>query len=71
MGFFNRTHKKIACYNTKSELARAYEQSELDLERASYSGDMKQLKKAMKEHGEIEYALLYKNTPEYKSKHKR
>ena len=71
MGFFNKTHKKLAQYNSYSQLQQAYEQTEFDLERASYNGDKKALRKAMKEHGNIEYALLYKNTPEFKKKNKK
>ena len=31
----------------------------------AYAGDMKALKNAMKVHGDYEYAMLYKKTPEY------
>ena len=71
MGFYNKSHKKLAQYNSYLELQQAYEQTEFDLERASYNGDKKALKKAMKEHGNIEYAILYKNTPEFKKKNKK
>ena len=71
MGFFNKTHKKLALYNSYLEIQQANEQTEFDLERASNKGDKKSLKKAMKEHGNIEYALLYKNTPEFKKKNKK
>ena len=32
MGFFNKTHKKLAEYNSYSQLQQAYEQTEFDLE---------------------------------------
>ena len=68
MGFFTKKQKNLAKKCSMQELVRGYEISEINLERASYSGSEKQLKTAMKEHGNYEYALLYKNTPEYKKK---
>ena len=68
MGFFTRKQKKMAKCCSTQELVYGYERSELALERASYSGSQKKLKEAMKQHGDYEYALLYKNTPEYKKR---
>lgn len=53
------------------ELQRGYERADFALERASYNGDKKGLKQAMKEHRKYEYALLYRNTPEFKRKRKK
>ncbi len=53
------------------ELQRGYERADFALERASYNGDKKGLKEAMKEHRKYEYALLYRNTPEFKRKRKK
>ncbi len=39
-----------------------------NLKKASLTGDEKWLKKAMKQHGDFEYAMLYQNTPEFKKK---
>lgn len=71
MGFFKSEHKKMAKKCSVRELAAGYDRSELELERASYNGNTKDLKKAMKEHGKYEYALLYRNTPKFKKKHKK
>lgn len=70
MAFFTRTHKRMAKKNSHSDLVQAYEQSERELINVARSGDEKALKKAMKEHGNYEYALLYKQTPQYRKKMK-
>lgn len=67
MGFFKLKHKLLAKKPT-SYLQQQYSKSEQNLVRASSTGDEKLIKKAMKEHGNYEYALLYKNTPEFKNK---
>ena len=59
--------KKCSFY----DLQRGYRSADLALERASYNGDKKELKRAMKEHQKYEYALLYRNTPEYKNKQRK
>ncbi len=71
MAFFTRKQKKMAKKCSTQELVHGYERSELNLERASFSGSEKELKNAMKEHSNFEYAMLYKNTPEYKKKCKK
>ncbi len=71
MGFFTSKQKRMAKKCSLNQLRQGYEQADLRLERASYSGDAKELNKAMKEHRQYEYALLYRNTPEYKAKFKR
>lgn len=65
MGFFNRTHKKLAKCNSK-ELQHLYSITELGLKNAAATGNEKTIREAMQKHQVVEYALLYKNTPEYK-----
>lgn len=69
MAFFNRKHKKFARCNYKI-LKKGYHASEISLQRAVASGDEKAMRKAMETHQAFEYALLYRNTPEFRSKHK-
>lgn len=68
MAFFKKIHKRIALYNSKENLEQAYHLSEENLKKASKSGNEKLLKAAMREHGNLEYALLYQNSPEYRTK---
>ena len=70
MAFFTAKHKKMAKRLSLRELQSGYERSEFNLERASYNGDVNELKRAMKDHGNFEYALLYRNTPKFKKKRK-
>lgn len=70
MGFFTLRHKKLARKYTASELQSGYRYSENELKEAAENGDKKALKRAMKVHGNFEYAMLYKNTPEYKKRRK-
>lgn len=67
MSFFKRKHKSFAKCSIKS-LQQGYHASELGLRKAVASGDEKAMHKAMKTHQIFEYALLYKNSPEYKKK---
>ncbi len=71
MGFFTGKQKKMASNCSFYDLQRGYQNADIALERASYSGNQKALKKAMEEHRQFEYALLYRNTPEFKRKHKK
>lgn len=71
MSFFKREQKRLALRNSKSNLENLYHKSELKLRRVSKTGNESELKKAMKEHGKYEYALLYQNTPEYRNKRRR
>ena len=68
MGFFTSKQKRMARKNTLKELQRAYYDSECALLAASYKGDKKALRQAMKVHGDYEYAMLYQYTPEYNKK---
>ena len=71
MAFFTNKHKKLAVKTSRQALQQSYAESEEKLRRASKSGNEKALKQAMKEHGNIEYALLYQSTPEFKEKRKK
>lgn len=71
MAFFTRKQKQLAISCNRANLEKAYHVSEENLKTVSKSGNIKQLRIAMKQHGNYEYALLYKNTPEYKRKIKR
>lgn len=63
--FFTKRQKEMAL--TKGYLLeREYELSERDLIKVAKTGNEKQLEKAMSVHHDIEYALLYTYTPEYK-----
>ena len=68
MAFFSRKQKEMALQLSNESLADSYHRSEQKLKSVARSGNEKLLKKAMKEHGNYEYAMLYKNTPEYKKK---
>lgn len=50
---------------SRADLMDAYYDSEMALNSLSYDGNVKELKKAMKEHGKYEYAMLYQNTPKF------
>lgn len=65
MSFFKKEHKKLALTNTRESLEEAYIKSERNLVRATRTGDEKEIRKAMKEHGNYEYAMLYTFSPEY------
>lgn len=70
MGFFTAKHKSMARNNSLEDLQKGYKCSESALRMASYKGDKKALKEAMKVHGDFEYAMLYRNTPEFNKKRK-
>lgn len=70
MGFFSRRQKRLAQKYTVSELRDGYHYSEDALREAAQSGDKRALRRAMKVHGNFEYALLYRNTPEYSKRRK-
>jgi hypothetical protein len=70
VGFFTAKQKRLARNCSFKELENGYRDSESALRMAAYKGDQKMLKQAMKVHGNYEYALLYKNTPEYNKRRK-
>lgn len=68
MAFFSRKQKQLALKTNSKTIKEKYEQTELHLRQCAKNGNERELKKAMAEHRNIEYALLYKNTPEYRDK---
>ena len=71
MGFFKNKEKKLACKSTYSDLKKGYARTERQLVNVAKTGDDKALKKAMSAHHDYEYAMLYRNTPEFKKKCKK
>ncbi len=69
MGFFTAKQKRMARKYSVRQLENGYLDTDHELRMASYEGNVKALKKVMKEHGDYEYALLYKNTPKYNKKY--
>ena len=67
MAFFTKKQIKLAVKSSRQDLESAYRKSESQLRDAAYRGDRKLLKKTMREHGNYEYALLLKNTPEFRN----
>lgn len=64
--FFSDYQKYLALETKKSELKKLYKKSERDLKEVAKSGNEVNLAKVMKKHGNIEYAMLYQKTPEFK-----
>lgn len=64
---FTRKQKMLAKKYSFSDLANMYKGSEKYLQYCAHKGDKKGLEDTMKLHQNYEYALLYKNTPEYRS----
>ena len=58
MELFKQREKELAAKTPREALKREYERTERNLERATYTGDIREVKKAMKEHHKYEYALL-------------
>lgn len=65
---FTRLSKKIARDCSFAEIQDCYHKTEHGLKVACQSGDKKTMKKAMANHQAFEYALLYRQTPEFKEK---
>lgn len=70
MAFFRKEHKEMAKKNTTEYLSKKYQQSERRLINCANNGDLKGLKKQMKEHSRYEYALLYQCLPGFTRKKK-
>lgn len=68
---FSKYNKNLANAYSLDELKSAYKDSENLLESAIKSGNQKELDEAMKIHGDIEYAMLYKQKGGNKFKMKR
>lgn len=62
---FTKKHKELAKHNYNYLFAN-YVRSEEELKKACKTGDNKKIDSAMEYHQLFEYALLYRNTPEYK-----
>ncbi len=71
MGFFSRKQKAFAKCCTSEELKRFYVASESRLKDAAQQGNEKALKKEMSLHKDIEYSMLYSNTPEFKKRKRK
>ncbi|MDE6473486.1 MAG: hypothetical protein K2L70_00095 [Clostridia bacterium] len=65
MGFFTAKHKRMARKCSVRDLENGYLDTDYDMRMASYEGNVKALKKAMKVHKDYERAILYQNTPNY------
>lgn len=65
---YSKRQKQLAQNVDRSELKKAYEISERNLNKAALKGSNKDLNLAMKHHQNIEYALLYQQSPEFKKK---
>lgn len=65
--FFKKEEKDLANRHSEDFLKIRYEATEKKLKDACKTGEIKNIKKAMKNHHKYEYALLYKTY----SKHKK
>ena len=64
---FTKEHKKIALSDCSYDyLMKKYLSSERDLRKACRTGDSVAMSDAMKIHQKYEYALLYRNTPDFR-----
>ena len=63
---YSRKQKQIAKCTNRTDLQKAYEMSERNLERLAKTGSVNDLNCAMKQHQTFEYALLYQRSPEFK-----
>ena len=70
MAFFNDEHKQLSKL-PRDVLEKQYSRTEARLKAVARTGNEKALKQAMKEHGNIEYALLFQSTPEFQEKKKK
>lgn len=69
-GFFTSTQKFLALGCSRAYLLKEYEKSEQELKLVAKTGKEKALAKVMDRHRLIEYALLYQESPEFKSRRK-
>lgn len=63
---YSLKQKKLAKQNDSWVLNKLYEISEKQLDYFARHGSNKDLDKAMKKHQNIEYALFYQKSPEFK-----
>lgn len=64
--FFIDYQKNLAYNLKKSELRKKYKASEKELKQVAKTGNEVSLIKAMKKHGNFEYAMLFQKTPEFR-----
>lgn len=62
---YSLRQKRMAKQNDSSILKKAYQISERNLNYFACKGSNKELDKAMQKHRDIEYALLYQQSPEF------
>ncbi|MGN0748178.1 MAG: hypothetical protein ACI4L1_00635 [Christensenellales bacterium] len=67
---YSLRQKRLAKQNDSSVLHKAYEISERKLDYYARKGSKKDLDKAMQKHQDIEYALLYQQSPEFRASKK-
>lgn len=68
---YSRKQKALALQNSSGSLKQAYEISERNLDYFARKGSTKDLNRAMQQHQDFEYALLYQQSPEYHKKIKQ
>lgn len=68
MSLFTISQKKYALKKNSADLQKEYHESEINLHNAVIEKDNAKFRKEMKKHKRCEYALLFKNTDEYKKK---
>lgn len=68
MKFFTEDQKMLAYGMSARYLHKNYKKSERDLKTAARSGNEFELAKVMKRHGDFEYAMLFRETPEFKNR---
>lgn len=68
---YSLKQKRLAKQNDNSTLQKAYAISEKQLDYFARKGLNKDLNKAMKQHQDIEYALLYQQSPEFRKLRRR
>lgn len=66
--FFSGKQKVMAMNMSANELKKGYKKSEQMLRNVAKTGDEKALAEVMREHSNYEYALLYRNTPNFKKR---
>ena len=65
---YSQRAKRFALQNDECVLKKAYKESEKRLNSCARKGSYKELSSAMKMHQDFEYALLYRQSPEFKHK---
>ncbi len=68
VGFFSENQRKMAYKYTAGQLKKMYKLSEKDLKIVAEKGNEKYLEKVMERHRDVEYAMLFQKTPEFKKR---